>query len=96
MPLLPHISDTGENLEFMFQTFKDIRIRYIFSASLPLFGGNDPSDSIQSDRKTLSSFDSPISEIFSKKYRMPEYYQNALRNKTKIYSKIYIFYIENI
>ncbi|EMJ77040.1 hypothetical protein LEP1GSC016_3359 [Leptospira borgpetersenii serovar Hardjo-bovis str. Sponselee] len=26
MPLFPHISDTGENLEFMFQTFKDIGI----------------------------------------------------------------------
>ncbi|KPA27115.1 Radical SAM domain protein [Leptospira interrogans] len=44
MPLLPHISDTGENLEFMFQTFQEIGIRYIFPASLTLFGGNDPLD----------------------------------------------------
>ncbi|EMN50605.1 hypothetical protein LEP1GSC088_2746 [Leptospira interrogans str. L1207] len=44
MPLLPHISDTGENLKFMFQTFQEIGIRYIFPASLTLFEGNDPSD----------------------------------------------------
>ncbi|WP_078130304.1 SPL family radical SAM protein [Leptospira alexanderi] len=86
MPLLPHISDTGENLEFMFQTFKDIGIRYIFPASLTLFGGNDPSDSknllFKAIEKHYPHLIPKYRKFFSKRYQMPEYYRKALRNKT--------------
>ncbi|EKO78167.1 MULTISPECIES: radical SAM protein [unclassified Leptospira] len=86
MPLLPHISDIGENLEFMFQTFKGIGIRYILPASLTLFGGNDPSDSkslvFKAIEKHYPHLIPKYRKFFSKGYRMPEHYQNALRNKT--------------
>lgn len=86
MPLLPHISDIGENLEFMFQTFKGIGIRYILPASLTLFGGNDPSDSkslvFKAIEKHYPHLIPKYRKFFSKGYRMPEYYQNALLNKT--------------
>ncbi|EMY78270.1 radical SAM domain family protein [Leptospira weilii serovar Ranarum str. ICFT] len=86
MPLLPHISDTGENLEFLFQTFKDAGIRYIFPASLTLFGGNDPSDNKSLVFKAIEKYHPHLipkyQKFFSKSHRMPENYRMALRNKT--------------
>ena len=38
MPLLPYISDTKQNLELSFSTFSSIGVKYIFPASLTLFG----------------------------------------------------------
>ncbi|KON78406.1 SPL family radical SAM protein [Leptospira kirschneri] len=86
MPLLPHISDTGKNLEFMFQTFQEIGIRYIFPASLTLFGGNDPSDHKNLIFKAIENHFphllSKYQKFFSKDFRMPNFYQNALYHKT--------------
>ena len=47
MPLLPFISDTGEHLEKMFQTFSKAGVKYIFPASITLFGNEN------ADSKTL-------------------------------------------
>ncbi|EMO51953.1 SPL family radical SAM protein [Leptospira noguchii] len=86
MPLLPHISDTGENLEFMFQTFQEIGIRYIFPASLTLFGRNNPSDHKNLIFKAIENHFPHLlpkyQKFFSNSFRMPSYYQNALSHKT--------------
>jgi DNA repair photolyase len=44
MPLLPYITDTGDNLTKMFEQFAAIGAKYLFPASLTLFG-NGPADS---------------------------------------------------
>jgi len=44
MPLLPFISDSEESLEKMFEAFKKAGAKYVFPASLTLFGEN-PADS---------------------------------------------------
>ncbi|XDD49734.1 radical SAM protein [Leptospira sp. WS92.C1] len=86
MPLLPHITDTGENLDFMFKTFCDAGIRYIFPASLTLFG-NTTSDSKTLIFKTVEKHYPHLMDKYRKfflnSYEMPTYYREALRVKTK-------------
>jgi DNA repair photolyase len=38
MPMLPYITDTSESLGHMFSTFKEAGVRYLFPASITLFG----------------------------------------------------------
>ncbi|MGJ4754394.1 SPL family radical SAM protein [Leptospira kmetyi] len=86
MPLLPHIGDKGENLEFMFRTFREIGIQYIFPASLTLFGGNDSSDSrfrvFEAIEKHYPHLLEKYRKFFSNGSEMPKYYRSALKNKT--------------
>ncbi|HKR03871.1 MAG TPA: radical SAM protein [Bacteroidia bacterium] len=86
MPLLPYITDTGENLHKMFSTFKQTGVKYIFPASLTLFGNNS------SDSKTLvfkaiekhyPHLLEKYQKFFSSSFQMPQYYQNAFYKKTK-------------
>ncbi|RHX91032.1 radical SAM protein [Leptospira yasudae] len=87
MPLLPHISDTGENLEFLFRTFRDAGIRYLFPATLTLFGGQDSSDSkalvFQALERHYPLLVEKYSRFFANGSEMPAHYRNALRIKTK-------------
>ncbi|RHX78052.1 SPL family radical SAM protein [Leptospira yasudae] len=87
MPLLPHISDTGENLEFLFRTFRDAGIRYLFPATLTLFGGQDSSDSkalvFRALERHYPHFVEKYTRFFANGGEMPAHYRNALRIKTK-------------
>jgi DNA repair photolyase len=86
MPLLPHISDTGENLDRMFRRFRETGIHYIFPASLTLFGGEDSSDNKSLVLKTIEKEYPHLIEkykkFFSQGNQMPAYYRIALQNKT--------------
>lgn len=86
MPLLPYISDTGENLRNMFDIFKKIGVKYIFPASLTLFG-NNPHDSkilvLKAIEKHYPHLLEKYQKFFSASFQMPSYYQNALYKKTK-------------
>ncbi|MFI5220612.1 MAG: radical SAM protein [Bacteroidia bacterium] len=92
MPLFPYITDTGEHLNEMFKTFKETGAKYIFPATLTLFGTGE------SDSKTLMLravekhyphlFDK-YKKFFSASNQMPFYYRNAFDNKMKELSDKY-------
>ena len=86
MPLLPFISDTGENLEKMFREFKNIGARYVFPATLTLFGNN------KADSKTLvmnavakhyPNLIEKYTTFFGNSDKMPNFYRNAFAKKMK-------------
>jgi DNA repair photolyase len=84
MPLLPYISDTGQNLERMFTEFKSVGIKYIFCASLTLFG-NERADSKTMVFKAIEKHYPHLLEkyhkFFLKSDHMPAYYTKALALK---------------
>jgi len=86
MPLLPYITDTGENFHKMFTTFKQTGVKYIFPASLTLFG-NNPSDSktlvFKAIEKHYPHLLEKYQKFFSSSFQMPQYYQSAFYQKTK-------------
>ncbi|TGK39250.1 radical SAM protein [Leptospira gomenensis] len=86
MPLLPHISDTGENLETIFRTFGEIGVSYIFPATLTLFGygpSDGKSEVFQAVEKNYPHLLEKYRKFFSGGCEMPAYYKNALSIKTK-------------
>jgi DNA repair photolyase len=91
MPMLPFISDTSTHLETMFQTFRAMGVKYIFPASINLFGNGT------SDSKTLvlRAIERHYPELLEK-YRqffqnsdcMPGYYREAfVRKMTELLNK---------
>jgi DNA repair photolyase len=86
MPLLPYISDTGESLELMFNTFSEIGAHYIFPATLTLFG-DGPSDSktlvLRAIKKYYPHLLGKYSRFFSEFNELPTFYNQAFYNKTK-------------
>ncbi|MDV6236625.1 radical SAM protein [Leptospira ellisii] len=86
MPLLPHISDTGENLETMFGSFREIGVSYIFPATLTLFGygqSDGKSAVFHAVEKHYPHLLEKYVKFFSNGYEMPAYYKNALSAKTR-------------
>ncbi len=86
MPLLPFISDTGENLEFMFAKFSEIGAKYVFPATLTLFGNS------KADSKTLvmnavknhyPHLLKKYEKFFGNSNEMPKYYRDAFYTKMK-------------
>jgi len=92
MPLLPWITDTGQNLEFMFSKFKQAGAKYIMPASLTLFG-NGVSDSktlmLKAVAKHFPELLPKYEKFFSGSTEMPSYYTQALTKKTKELCKKY-------
>ncbi|MEO8085754.1 MAG: radical SAM protein [Bacteroidota bacterium] len=84
MPLLPYISDTSEHLEKMFSTFKDIDVKYVFPASITLFG-NGTADSktlvLRAVEKHYPHLLEKYMRFFSGSDQMPAYYSNAFKKK---------------
>lgn len=85
MPLLPYITDTGEHLEEMLSTFKDADVRYIFPATITLFG-NDTADSktlvLRAVAKHYPHLLKKYERFFHSSTQMPKYYQEAFYKKT--------------
>ncbi len=85
MPLLPYITDTGEQLEKMFGTFRQAGAKYIFPATLTLFG-NLASDSktmmIRAVEKHFPHLTEKYLRFFSSSNQMPAWYQSAFYEKT--------------
>lgn len=86
MPLLPYITDTADNLEKMFATFRELGVRYLFPASLTLFG-NGPADSRSLVQREVERHYPQLADkyraFFAGNTAMPAYYQEAFRNKMK-------------
>lgn len=86
MPLLPYISDTGEHLELMFDTFSRAGASYIFPSTITLFG-KDNSDSktlvLRAVKKHYPHLTEKYIKLFTNSDYMPSYYQSAFNKKTK-------------
>lgn len=86
MPLLPYISDTTEQLEKMFGAFKKVGAKYLFPASITLFGSG-PSDSktlvLRAIEKHYPQLRAKYQRFFSDSDQMPAYYSHAFNEKMK-------------
>lgn len=92
MPLLPYISDTDEQLSFMYKTFEEADASYIFPASITLFG-DQPSDSkplvLRAIQKNFPALLEKYEQLFSFGFGPPAWYRNKLNKKTEALSKQY-------
>ena len=92
MPLLPYISDLPGPLEKMFQVFKEEGARYIFPASITLFG-DGPADSktlvLQAVRKYDPGLVEKYEELFAGGFQVPYEYSKELERRTNLLSQQY-------
>lgn len=92
MPLLPYITDTGEHLDLMFKAVKESRAKYIFPATLTLFGTGE-SDSktlmLRAVEKHYPHLLDKYKKFFSASNQMPFYYRNTFDNKMRELSDKY-------
>lgn len=93
MPLIPYITDTAEHLENMFQTFASLQVKYIFPATITLFG-SEPSESkilmLRAIEKHYPHLLSKYHKFFAgSNTEMPKYYRDAFYRKTKDLSEKY-------
>jgi DNA repair photolyase len=84
MPLLPYITDTTESLHNMLAAFKEAGAKYVFPATITLFGEG------QSDSKTLvfravekhyPHLTEKYRTLFANSHQLPPYYQSAFYKK---------------
>ena len=84
MPLLPFISDTEEEIEKMFVAFKAAGAKYIFPASLTLFG-EGPADSktlmFRSIVKYFPHLFDNYKKLFTDDFRISSVYQKELSGR---------------
>lgn len=92
MPLIPYITDTGEHLQLMFETFKGIGVNYIFPATITLFG-NGSSDSktlmMRAIAKHYPHLVEKYERFFAQSTEMPQYYRDAFYKKTNELAHLY-------
>jgi DNA repair photolyase len=86
MPLLPYISDTAEHLTKMFSIFNDLDVKYIFPASLTLFGTN-PSDSkplmLAAIRKHYPDLEAQYLKLYSYGFQPPKWYRDMVDKRAQ-------------
>ncbi len=92
MPLLPYITDTEVHLHLMFKAFKEVGVKYIFPASMTLFG-EGPSDSktlvLKAIGKHYPHLLTKYEKLFAYGFQPPVWYRNAFYKKTKELSQQY-------
>ncbi|KAA1245575.1 radical SAM protein [Aquimarina sp. RZ0] len=92
MPLLPFISDTTEQLDLFFSTYKAHKVQYILPATLTLFGnGIADSKTLMMDaiRKHYPELEQRYVKYFKNGSQMPAYYKIAFTKKMKELSLTY-------
>jgi len=86
MPLLPFITDTDEQLHRMFSTFKNSGVKYIFPASITLFG-DQSSDSkplvLKAIQKYYPELLAKYKTLFAYGFQPPSWYRNKLNKRTE-------------
>lgn len=92
MPLLPFISDTGKNLESMFTKFSKVGAKYVFPATLTLFGDGKADSKplvMNAIEKHYPHLTEKYKKFFGDSNKMPRYYKNAFLIKMKELSEKY-------
>lgn len=86
MPLIPYISDVGEHLELLFDTFARAKADYLLSATLTLFG-TQASDSktlvFRAVKKHYPHLVDRYHRLFGAGTELPKYYRDAFHRKMK-------------
>jgi len=84
MPLIPYISDTTDQLEKSFSTFKAMEVDYILPATITLFG-DDKADSKQLMMRAIEKHYPHLVDKYIRFFRythqMPGYYRQAFDRK---------------
>jgi len=84
MPLIPYVTDTGDNLAHMFSTFERTGVKYIFPASITLFG-NGPADSktlmLRAIEKHYPHLVEKYHKLFATGHQLPRWYRDAFNKK---------------
>lgn len=92
MPLLPYITDTADHLNLMFKTFQNTGVKYIFPASITLFGSGS-SDSktltLRAVKKHYPHLSEKYEKLFAFGHSAPSWYRNAFYKKTVELSTLY-------
>lgn len=82
MPLLPYITDTEAQLHEMFLTFQKAGAKYLFPASVTLFG-NERYDSktlmLNAIRQHYPHLQDKYNKLFSYGFQPPEWYRNSFQ-----------------
>jgi DNA repair photolyase len=90
MPLIPYVTDTGENLNHMFSTFEATGAKYIFPATLTLFG-EGPADSktlvFRAIEKHYPHLTEKYRKLFADGGQLPRWYRDAFYAKVKSLSE---------
>ena len=92
MPLLPYISDTGEQLTHSFSTFSKLNVDYVLPATLTLFGEVKASSKtlvLNAIKKHYPKLEAKYLKFFGSSNEMPAYYRNAFYLKMKELSDQY-------
>jgi len=92
MPLLPYITDTGENLHRMFSTFKEAGVNYLFPASITLFGEGIADSKTLVFRAVEKHYPHLLEKyvkLFAGSTELPSYYRSAFGSKIKELLKEY-------
>ena len=86
MPMIPYISDIGEHLHHMFETFSTAKADYLLPATITLFG-NQPADSktlvLRAVRKHYPHLVDRYERLFKEGTELPKYYRDAFHRKMK-------------
>lgn len=86
MPLIPYISDIGEHLELMFDTFSKAQADYLLPATITLFG-SQASDSktlvLRAVKKHYPHLVDRYQRLFADSTELPKYYRDAFHRKMK-------------
>jgi len=86
MPLLPFITDTAAQLDDMYRTFKTAGIRYIFPATLTLYGEERPDSRTLVLRAVEQHYPHLLEkyqQLFKDGTQLPLYYRQAFGQKNR-------------
>jgi DNA repair photolyase len=92
MPLIPYISDTTEQLDLAFSTFKEIGVDYVLPATITLYGEGKADSKqlmIKAIKKHYPELEEKYHRFFDHSNQMPEYYKKAFRKKMEELHKEY-------
>lgn len=86
MPLLPYISDTMDELNLFFKTFKGMNVDYVLPATLTLFGSAKADSKplmMKAIQKHYPELREKYQKFFDSSNEMPTYYKKAFYKKMK-------------
>ena len=86
MPLIPYVSDTTEQLHYMFSRLKEAKVDYVLPATITLFGDGRASSRtlmMHAIEKYYPELLDKYNKFFSHNTEMPAYYRNAFYKKMK-------------
>lgn len=86
MPLIPYISDTAEQLEYSFSTFKELGVDYILPATITLFGeqkAHSKTLMLNAIKKHYPQLEEKYLNFFAQSTEIPLYYRKAFYKKMK-------------